>query len=464
MNTVKAHTNFTMFELINFSEIFTTLIGEYYEKYKNNNGSIKKYLLQTRYLSLLSFIYNSCYWSRFNKNPETGKWLPDCITGKYLNEIHLFLVKHNFYRTLYSYVLNIYLRVTNYQTLQDISVDSCFIRNILGTYLSRNPNYYNKPGLKVHAIVDLYRVPISFIVTDCNVSDSVVVKLLIEKAFINIDIMNNHCQTFLADSAYSGFITTEYITSLGLNVIIGRNRQHTKKVLKIKTVNANDLKTYKKRGIVENFFSNFLRVPCLINNYEKSVKSYEGIALFYMASYLAKKVNNIIKIQNDEKSKEEYERQLIRKREDVKRRKLKKYEIARNRKVLIEKEKQERDKSTELIVMRIKRKIRDNIDKSYAKRHYTKSVKAYNKKKITTRGRSKDTSYCKYEDHLVNCMYTYMINDVLTNTYSYKFCSKNLYLIKGGAYCFSDDNIDEQMKLIDINEKIRVYALTFFTI
>ena len=132
--------------------------------------------------------------------------------------------------------------------------------------------------------------------------------------------------------------------------------------------------------------------------------------------------------------------------------------------MLIEKEKQERDKSTELIVMRIKRKIRDNIDKSYTKRHYTKSVKAYNKKKITTRGRSKDTSYCKYEDHLVNCMYTYMINDVLTNTYSYTFCSKNLYLIKGGAYCFSDDNIDDQMKLIDINEKIRVYALTFFTI
>ena len=123
----KVYTNFTMFELINFSEIFTTLVREYYEKYKNNNGFIKKYLLQTRYISLLSFIYNSCYWSIFNKNPETRKWLPDCITGKYLNEIHLFLVKHHFYRTLYSYILNIYLRVTNYQTLQDISVDSCFI-------------------------------------------------------------------------------------------------------------------------------------------------------------------------------------------------------------------------------------------------------------------------------------------------------------------------------------------------
>ena len=93
--------NFTMLEIINFSEIFTILLNKYYEKYKNNNGFIKKHLLQTRYLSLLSFIYNSCYWSRFNKDPDTGKWLSNCISGKYLNEIHLFLVKHNFYRTLY---------------------------------------------------------------------------------------------------------------------------------------------------------------------------------------------------------------------------------------------------------------------------------------------------------------------------------------------------------------------------
>ena len=312
-----------MFEIINFSEIFTILLNKYYEKYKNNNGFIKKHLLQTRYLSLLSFIYNSCYWSRFNKDPDTGKWLSNCISGKYLNEIHLFLVKHNFYRTLYSCILNIYLQVTNYQTLQNISIDSCFIRNILGTYLSRNPNYYNKPGLKVHAIVDLYKVPISFIVTDCNISDSAIVQQLIENMFIDINTINDHCQTFLADSAYSGFITTEYITSIGLNVMIGRNKQHTKKVIRIKTVNPDDLKTYKKRGIVENFFSNFLRVPCLINNYEKCIKSYEGIAIFYIALFLSKKINKIIKKQNNEKLREEYERKLIIEKEKTEKRKLK---------------------------------------------------------------------------------------------------------------------------------------------
>ena len=196
-----------MFEIINFSEIFVSLLKGYYDKYKNNNGFIKKYLLQTRYLSLLTFLYNSCYWSRFNKDPDTGKWLANCISGKYLNEIHLFLVKYNFYRSLYTHILRIYLRITNYETLSSISVDSCFIRNIQGAYLSRNPNYYNKPGIKVHALVDSFRVPISFIVTDCNVSDSVIIKKLIENAFIGTDIINEHCKVFLADSAYSGFVT-----------------------------------------------------------------------------------------------------------------------------------------------------------------------------------------------------------------------------------------------------------------
>lgn len=133
-----------------------------------------------------------------------------------------------------------------------------------------------------------------------------------------------------------------------------------------------------------------------------------------------------------------------------------------NKKILVEKEKQKRDKSIELIIMRIKRKIRGNIDKTYIKRHYNRSVKAYDNKKIKKRGRSKDTSYCKYEDHIVNCMYTYMINDVLTNTYSYRFCGKELYLLKGESGCFSNNNIDNQMKLMNIYEKIRVYTLTFF--
>ena len=286
-----------MIENINFSEIFISKLTDYYDKYKNNNGSIKKHFLQERYLSLLHFISNSCYWSRFNKNPETGEWIDGSITGKYLNEIHLFLVKYDFYRILYSFILDKYLKITNYETLKNISVDSCFIRNIHGQNLSRNPVYHNKPGLKIHALVDSFRVPVSFIVTDCNVHDSCVVQKLIENCFIDKSIFSKYCQTFLADSAYSGFITIDYITTvIGLNIIIGRNNQHARKINNINVASIDDLEKYKKRGIVENFFGNFLRVPCLINNYERYLESYEGIALFHMSSYLSKKINKI----NDE--------------------------------------------------------------------------------------------------------------------------------------------------------------------
>ena len=451
-----------MFEIINFSEIFVSLLKGYYDKYKNNNGFIKKYLLQTRYLSLLTFLYNSCYWSRFNKDPDTGKWLANCISGKYLNEIHLFLVKYNFYRSLYTHILRIYLRITNYETLSSISVDSCFIRNIQGAYLSRNPNYYNKPGIKVHALVDSFRVPISFIVTDCNVSDSVIIKKLIENAFIGTDIINEHCKVFLADSAYSGFVTIEYITSLGLDVIIGRNKQHTKKVFNIKKANMEDLKKYKSRGIVENFFSNFLRVPCLINNYERTIKSYEGIALFHMASSLAKKINKIIKKKNNAILRENYEKGLIQKREIIAKRKLKRYNIRKKKRKIAEREKQERNESTNIIIMKIKNRIANNINKACIRRNYNKYIKIYNNNKVRTRGKKKDTSYDKCHKYIIDNMYKYMIDTVLTQTYSYKFGEKELYLLKAHSYCFTDNNIDEQMESINVNNKINQYIYSFF--
>ena len=43
-----------MVKEINISEIFSSLSGEYYEKYKNTNGVIKKYFLQTRYEALFN--------------------------------------------------------------------------------------------------------------------------------------------------------------------------------------------------------------------------------------------------------------------------------------------------------------------------------------------------------------------------------------------------------------------------
>lgn len=452
-----------MIENINFSEIFISKLKSYYGKYKKNNGSIKKHFCQNRFLMLHRFISNSCYWSRFNKDSVTGKWFTDCITGKYLNEIHLFLVKFNFYRSLYCCILNIYLKLTNYETLKNISIDSCFIRNIQGYNLSRNPIYHNKPGLKIHALVDSFRVPISFIVTDCNLHDSIIVQKLIESSFIDKNIFSNYCQTFLADSAYSGFITVEYITSIGLNILIGRNNQHVRKIININTASTDDLKNYKKRGIVENFFGNFLRTPCLINNYERSLKSYEGIALLYMSIYLSKKINKIIDAKNNTELKINNEKLLLAKKKANIERKLRKSQCMRARKERAEREKIERNIIINDKIKNIKNKIWNNVNKSQIKRSYNKSVRLYNNRiKIKKRGREKNNSYDKYEQYMKDELYRYVKDNVLTNTYSYMFSDKKLHIIKAESYAFKDNTINRKMNNTNINKVIKLLTDKFF--
>ena len=63
--------------------------------------------------------------------PDTNKYIEGEISGKYLNEIHNELVTYNFYEILYKKLLDIYLKLTNYETLKTVSQDSMFARNIM---------------------------------------------------------------------------------------------------------------------------------------------------------------------------------------------------------------------------------------------------------------------------------------------------------------------------------------------
>ena len=154
--------------------------------------------------------------------------------------------------------------------------------------------------------------------------------------------------------------------------------------------------------------------------------------------------------------------QLIEKKEIIAKRKLKRYTIRKKKKKIAEREKQERNESTNIIIMRIKNRIANNINKACIKRNYNKYIKIYNNNKVKTRGKNKDTSYDKCHKYIIDNMYKYMIDTVLTQTYSYKFGEKKLYLLKAHSCCFTDNNIDEQMESININNKINEYVYTFF--
>lgn len=287
-----------MIDEINLLEIFIETHNEYYARYKNNNGKIKKHKIQDRFCELSTFIQNSVYWARHNFDERTGKYKSGHITGKYLNELHLFYVQYGFYTILYTKVLNIYLKLTNYSTLHTLAMDSSFIRNILCTNRQRNPQYNNKPGIKIHALVDSNRVPISYISTSSVTNDSKTMMTLINNTFIDNKIVLENSKNILADTGYNTLNNIEAVTNAGFNVLFGNNGRRLNSLCETNE-SADITKLYKKRGISENFFSNIHRYPKLLNNYEKYLSSYDGLLIFALTMSLSKKINKIIGEMNN---------------------------------------------------------------------------------------------------------------------------------------------------------------------
>jgi len=379
--------NINTIKEINFSEMFIETPDEIYCK-------IKKYKTQERYLTLLSFVENSCYWTRFNRNAETHKYNKNFISGKYLNE-----------------------------TINTVSQDSTFVRNILSLKCKRNPQYYNKPGLKIHAIVDTLRTPISLHVSDCTDHDSRFIKELIDKKIIANDNFYKECHTFLADSAYNTESNIIDLTSGGMDVIFGRNKQHIKKGTMIENATIGDIRRYKKRGISENFFGIIERYPCIINVYEKTQKSYEGFITFVACSILAKKINNIIAEKKDTDIKQ--------KRELVKRTELRKLE-------------------------RLKEKIKDEQNKQIKERDIQNNIKINNIIKKVNRVNIKNISlYKKYEKKIINNIINHVRNNVLMCTKTFKFAGKPSYITIIDKHAFTDTGIEHKM----IDEKNNIILI-----
>lgn len=219
--------------------------------------------------------------------------LTNIIKGKYLNLVHNFLIKYSFYDVLYKKLLLIYFDVTNYETLDILSLDSTFIRNVLNYESNdRNPHYNNKPGHLIHVIVDKYRTPISLDITRSTDNDSLSVRSLFKNLFIDMSYFLN-TSSITADTGYEGFMNNYFITEKGFNLYIGYNKRNSNLNSIKKESSKEHLSIYKKRGIVENFFGLIQRYGIILSNYEKTIKSYRGILIFIMCKMLANRVDRI---------------------------------------------------------------------------------------------------------------------------------------------------------------------------
>jgi hypothetical protein len=189
--------------------------------------------------------------------------------------------------------------LTNFETLSAVSQDSMFVRSLLAVNCNRNPQYHNKPGYKVHAIVDSLRTVISYTTSDCTSHDSNFVEDLLQKKYISDELLYPNIVNFYADSAYPSTTNIFNLTQSGFNVIMGRNKQHIEKGTSISHITKEGRAKYKNRTISENFFGNIERYPCLINIYEKHEKSYRGLFTFALCITLSRKINKIIFLMNN---------------------------------------------------------------------------------------------------------------------------------------------------------------------
>lgn len=229
--------------MINISELFIKTYEEYVRKHKSKkHESHSKYKMQDLFISLHNFVSNCSYFSKYD----------GIIKGKYLNEIHNFLSKGSFYDILYKKIMDTYLEITELKTLEELSFDSSFTRNILGHEIhDRNPHYNNKPGMKMQVMVDKLRVPISFFCTTCSENDSLSVIKLFEESFINVNVLRENTSTILCDSGYESLSNNHYITENGFEIYEGYNKRNNKKHPTHKQASDENIFKYKKRGVVE---------------------------------------------------------------------------------------------------------------------------------------------------------------------------------------------------------------------
>lgn len=472
---------------------FNSIFIETYREVKKKH-TIAKYTTNFSYdakiicNTLTDFVNNSCYFSLFKGS----------IDGKYLNGIHISLVDYSFYDILYKKILTIYLEITNYTTLKKLSYDSSFVRNINGVELNgRNPHYYNKPGFKINFLVDTLRTTIGISYNDSTESDSLTIKYLFQNLFVTESLLQSHTDTILCDSGYEGLNNNYILTEKGFSIYMGYNLRNNKYIESMEASDS-EKKEYKGRVVVENSFANIQRTPILINNYEKTIKSYNGLLLLKLSINLCKKINRIIDEKNNEKLKRERDEANIKKkqnRENIikkKRREKQKREIENKR--LAEERRKQAEKIKYELTLKIFRNVK-NIDKII-----NNSYKSYMLHKILYRKKSEMKTYeerrkneiymsdvvmqlkiDKNCDILTNFIRDYVqkqaydveeyskfennikkeiCNDILYNEVynikSYKFARKELYMLHIKNDAFSEENIKCIVKDYDWKNKIDI--------
>lgn len=281
------------------------------------NSPNQKYDNEYFLICLMDFVKKAVSWSKYQGTIDYP------ISGKYLNQIHLKWVRKGVYKAFNRQLIVEYLKNGKGEKIKNQSLDSTFIPNKGGSIKNNNHllsnrakrsnrkirqnnktspkkkreqtfidhNRYNgrKAYFKVSTICDAFGTPLGTTIVASKYADCHSVEETINSIPVDLHTLRNskvgrHKQNLLADAGYDTKSIKDYTTKLGYKPIIAYNKRGTKdqKIINEKKLKGKDLQTYKKRGIIEAFFSWIKGAPIINQNYEKTIESYEG--LFSLAS------------------------------------------------------------------------------------------------------------------------------------------------------------------------------------
>lgn len=224
----------------------------------------------------LDFINNSVNYSRYKTTIKGHE-----IKGKYLNEKVNKWNNYGIFDIMYQIMLTKYTDVNKsklYHIDGKIIVNKfCNEKDNLG----RNIKYKSKNSINLQAVVDNSGIPIGIDVlkgSDSEVSNMVEVLKRIElQDFTHLQNSNKHKKYLSCDAGYDSEINRSFLLSKGYTPLIWFNKRNTKnkKKIKKKKIVGHKKEKYKKRHIVENYFSWIdNKIPRLVRIYDKKITNY----------------------------------------------------------------------------------------------------------------------------------------------------------------------------------------------
>jgi hypothetical protein len=304
---------------------FAYPIADYYYpiKYSPNGSYTNKYFL----ICLIDFVKRGISWTNYEGTIDYP------IKGKYLNEIHNKYINAGVYDQINKALVQKYLETDKAIKLKHQMIDSSFIANKRGSVKNNNHllndevkqknkeirkmnqlspddkqikeetfidfNRYNgrKKYNKISTITDSYGIPLANTIISAKQHDCMSIEETIDKIPVDLGTLKNsqnnrYKQYMLADSGYDSRKNAKYLKQLGYTPIIAYNKRNTQNKEKIKkrTFTKNEKVRYKKRSIIESYFSWIKNYPIINQNYQKTISSYYGLLTLVSCIFISKRV------------------------------------------------------------------------------------------------------------------------------------------------------------------------------